>query len=113
MVEEDQNEDQEEKSESRMDCYEAWKVILRSVKTDSEPEVADSRLEPRDLIWGFRSLQKTGGQTEKTDARTSGNSPLCLTGHKLFEAAKKKLDQTYLGVKLSNWPLSHMICYLF
>ena len=40
-------------------------------------------------IWKFRSLG--GGRTYgRTDVRRSGNSPLCPTGHRPFEAAAQK-----------------------
>ena len=44
----------------------------------------------RGLIWGLRGA--LGGDV-RTDVRTSGNSPLCPTGHRPFGAAAQKVSK--------------------
>ena len=61
-------------------------------RADLGPERADLRPE-RAYLRSKRGLSSLGGGDVRTDVRTSGNSPLCPTGHRPFGAAAQKVIQ--------------------
>ena len=44
----------------------------------------------RVLVWGVDGPRGGGWKDGRTEGRTSGNSPLCPTGHRPFGAAAQK-----------------------